>query len=85
MKKLQLAFGALWPPVSKQIKTQFPELEHDEAKLRFFDRQAENVTFLRIHNVITGSEAKKADQRVMKQVSDYVQRLILDSNPPHEE
>lgn len=76
MKTLNLAFGALCPLVSEQVRQQFPELKHDDAKLRFFDRSAENIVFLRIHSLITGAESNRANKRVMKQVADYLNTLM---------
>lgn len=54
-------FGALSKPIHEQIgKT--------EAECSTFQRMADNVTFLHLHDIITDSETHHARNRIIKRI-----------------
>lgn len=67
MATLGIRFGALCVPPSDQIKEQLGNVLTDEES-KLIDRMSENRIFLGIQGILTDSESRRANTRIMKQV-----------------
>ena len=66
--RLELHFGALTDPVSKQLSEQFKT----PIDLPQFDKDADALVRVYVRGIISDSENKKARQRLMKKITAYL-------------
>jgi hypothetical protein len=65
---IKLHFGALCEPLSRQLIDQGVALNDDGR----FQNIADAITMLHLHRIISDSVTHKAQQKLMKQISDYI-------------
>jgi hypothetical protein len=62
-KRLQIHFGALADPLTKQLKGLF-----DEEALRAFDKDAAAITRLHVRQILTDGQTMAARKKLVKQI-----------------
>ena len=71
--KLELYFGALVKNVSEQIQEQLGYI--DDTTIRF-DSTQYSIAKLYVEGVITTSEKNKANHRLMKEITKYLNKKL---------
>ena len=70
-KKMTLAFGAISPKIEDQLKDQGLKIEYVD----MYQSLADSIIKLKIHGIITGSMADKANERLFKEIEKEVEIL----------
>lgn len=68
--KFEIGFGALQPPIAKQIKKQGFNFKKD--KIDHFEKLRESISYLIFNGIITDSVRKKADEKLFKKILSHV-------------
>lgn len=71
-QRLQIAMGAMSPPLKEQIKKQGGVIDEKDAER--FQRHCDAVTGLYISSYIPASVAEKARQKIMKDIAKAVSK-----------
>ena len=61
-EKLSISFGALAPPLHKQLQT-------SETRMRIYQRMADGLTACAIHRVLSESEVAKARGKLARAIA----------------
>lgn len=69
-KQLKIGFGALVPPIAKQLKIQ--GFNYDEREVKGFEKMRECITHLFFGGILNDSEKGKATMKLYKQITRHV-------------
>jgi hypothetical protein len=75
MTKLSISFGALSPPIGEQLQTQGLKLQMDPLQRQYLQRDADEVSRLRVRGVLTEAEADRARKRLFQVVKKQAKPL----------
>jgi hypothetical protein len=72
---VRINFGALSPPIGEQLQDQGLKLDMDPLQRQYLQRDADEVSRLRIRGVLTESGADKARKRIMQVIKKQARPL----------
>lgn len=73
-KQLRIGFGALVPPIAKQLKEQ--GLKFDAEEVKHFEKLRESIVYLQFADLINDKAREKAMQKLFNRIYFNIQRLI---------
>ena len=73
-KIIEIKMGALSDPIYKQLREQgFPVKKKD---FEIVEKMSYSITLLKIHSILSMTETKKAEKRLVKLIVKMVNQLI---------
>jgi hypothetical protein len=72
---VRIDFGALIPPIGEQLQDQGLKLDMDPLERQHLQRDADEVSRLRVRGVLTESESDKARKRIMQVIKKQARPL----------
>ena len=72
-ERFGLNFGVFSQPIRAQLRAQ--NLDITDRDARYFQREAAAINLLRIHSILSDSEAHRANQRLIKQIGKKAERI----------
>jgi hypothetical protein len=73
--RVHISFGALAPPIDKQLREQDCKLDMDPLQRGYLQRDADEVSRLRVRSILTEGESDKARKRIMQIITKHVRPL----------
>lgn len=73
--RLSVSFGALSPPIDEQLRQQGLKLDMDPLLRRHLQRDADEVTRLRVRCILTEAESDKARKRIIRIIKKQAKPL----------
>jgi hypothetical protein len=71
-KQFNIGFGALVPPISKQLKEQ--GFKFDTEKVKHFEKLRESITYLQFSDMLNDKAREKAIKKLFTQVRQHVMK-----------
>lgn len=69
-KQFKIGFGALVPPIAKQLKEQ--GFKFDIEKVKHFEKLRESITYLQFSNLITDKVRENAVKKLFTKIRQHV-------------
>jgi hypothetical protein len=74
-QSVRVSFGALSPPIEEQFRDQGLKLDMDPLQRAHLQRDADEVSRLRVRCVLTGAESDKARKRIFQIIKKQARPL----------
>ena len=74
-RNIQIKFGAIHPPIEEQLKEQGFKLDMEPLQRHLLQRDADEVTRLRVRCVLTEAEVSKARKRIFQIIKKQAKPL----------
>jgi hypothetical protein len=73
--KLQISFGVLSPLIAIQLEEQGFVLDMTPVQRSCLQKSIENVSYLRIHGILTAADANKTYRRILRTIQKHARPL----------
>ena len=74
-QNVRVSFGALSPPIDEQLREQGLKLDMDPLQRGYLQRDADEVTRLRVRCILTEAESDKARKRIVQIIKKQAKPL----------
>jgi hypothetical protein len=74
-QKIRIAFGALLPPIDEQLRDQGLKLDMNSLFRGLLQRDADEVSRLRVRGILTEAESDKARKRILQTIKKQAKPL----------
>jgi hypothetical protein len=74
-QNVRVSFGALSPPIDEQLREQGLKLDMDPLQRGYLQRDADEVTRLRVRCILTEAESDKARKRIFQIIKKQAKPL----------
>jgi hypothetical protein len=74
-RNIRISFGALAPPIDEQLREQGFKLDLDPLARQHLQRDADEVSRLRVRGTLTESESDKARKRIFQIIKKQAKPL----------
>ena len=74
-QNIRISFGALSPRIDEQLRDQGFKLDMDPLQRAYLQRDAHEVTRLRVRCILTEAESDKARKRILRIIKKQAKQL----------